>query len=405
MPTTVLLGRIITILFGTGTVWLVYLIGKQITNKTSVGLLASLILAISPTNVWHSRLITPDTFVTFFAVASFLASILIYQHGKTWQYIIAGICVGLTASSKYNGALIVLTLILGHLFRYGKTAIKHFQIYFGLLFCIVGFLITTPYALLDWNKFIKDLKFEAYHYSTGHPGMEGNALKWYLEYMFQTGGIIYSFSLLEILRGFYFRYKETILLSVFPIAYFAFISSFMVRNDRTFLPITPFLFLLSALFIVESMHFIAGLRSKILNKVSMIILVSFSVIGIISLFSKTVMDNIRLMSIDSRETARVWINSNLPTGAKIAIESYSPFIDPDRFLVKGFVRMIDHEPEWYIEQGFEYLVFSQGMYGRFYREPERYRNEIALYNNMFSRFNLIKLFNDGGYEVRIYKIK
>ncbi|KAA3658319.1 MAG: phospholipid carrier-dependent glycosyltransferase, partial [Chloroflexi bacterium] len=97
MPDTILLGRIITICFGVGTVGLVYFVGKQITGKMAVGVLASLMLAISPTTVWHSRLITPDTFVTFFSVASFLASILIYQQGKTWQYIVAGICVGLTA--------------------------------------------------------------------------------------------------------------------------------------------------------------------------------------------------------------------------------------------------------------------------------------------------------------------
>ena len=66
MPTTVLLGRVITICFGVGTVGLVYLVGKQITGRTAVGALASLMVAISPTNVWHSRLITPDTFVTFF---------------------------------------------------------------------------------------------------------------------------------------------------------------------------------------------------------------------------------------------------------------------------------------------------------------------------------------------------
>ncbi len=71
----------------------------------------------------------------------------------------------------------------------------------------------------------------------------------------------------------------------------------------------------------------------------------------------------------------------------------------------GFGRMIDHKPEWYIDQGFDYLVFSEGMYGRFYREPERYRSEISQYESLFSRFDLVKVFNDGGYEIRVYKIK
>lgn len=98
MPSAVLLGRFITVCFGIGTVGLGYIVGKRITGRVTVGALTSLIIAISPTNVWHSRLITPDTFVTFFALTSLLGATLIYQCGKRWHYIIAGICTGLTAS-------------------------------------------------------------------------------------------------------------------------------------------------------------------------------------------------------------------------------------------------------------------------------------------------------------------
>ena len=405
MPTTVLLGRVITICFGVGTVGLVYFVGKQITGKTAVGVLASLMVAISPTNVWHSRLITPDTFVTFFSVASFLASILVYQQGKTWQYVVAGICVGLTVSSKYNGGLILLPLFLAHFFHYGKVAFKQSKLYLALLLCGVGFLATTPYAILDSAKFLTDLRFEARHYSTGHAGMEGNTLRWYLEYMWQTSGVIYILAVLEILRGIYLRSKEIILLSIFPIVYFAFISSFVVRNDRTFLPLTPFLFVLAASFLAYLISWASELQSKALCKLFISVIACLSFASLILPISKTLTDTIRVTTVNSRETARIWVNNNLPAGAKIAIESYSPFVDPSRFSVQGFGRMIDHEPEWYVEQGFDYLIFSQGMYGRFYREPERYESEVSQYDNLFGRFTLIKTFTDGGYEVRVYRVK
>jgi len=67
--------------------------------------------------------------------------------------------------------------------------------------------------------------------------------------------------------------------------------------------------------------------------------------------------------------------------------------------------MIDNTPEWYINNGFDYLVFSQGMFGRFYREPDKYSHEIALYNSLFDKFNLLYTCNDGGYEIRVYQIK
>lgn len=84
MPTAVLLERAVTICFGVGTVGLAYLVGARIAGRTAVGALAALMVAISPTAVWHSCVVTPDTFVVFFALASLLASVLIYQQGKTW---------------------------------------------------------------------------------------------------------------------------------------------------------------------------------------------------------------------------------------------------------------------------------------------------------------------------------
>lgn len=405
IPTTVLLGRIVTISFGVGTVGLTYLVGKQITGRTAIGMLASLMVAIAPPNVWHSRLITPDTFVTFFSLASFLASILVYQKGKTWQYVIAGICVGLTASSKYNGGLIILPLLLAHFHHYGKTAFKQPKIYLALLFCGVGFLATTPYAILDSANFLRDLTYEFHHYSTGHAGTEGNSLQWYLNYMWNTGGGLYLFAVLGILCGSILHPKETSLLSIFPLVYLAFISSFVVRNDRTFLPVTPFLFVLAAWFLIVLFDKIRKLQMISLHRLFLTILTSLAIAILALPISKTIADTRRLTTVNSRETARIWIDNNLPPGAKIAIESYSPFVNPTKFSVQSFYRMIDHDPEWYIQQNFEYLVFSQDMYGRFYREPERYRNEISQYDNMFGQFNLEMMFTDGGYEVRVYRVK
>ena len=58
-----------------------------------------------------------------------------------------------------------------------------------------------------------------------------------------------------------------------------------------------------------------------------------------------------------------------------------------------------------IENGFDYLVFGQGMYQRFYREPEKYSVEVAQYDSFFNRFTLLKAFTDGDYEVRVYAIQ
>jgi 4-amino-4-deoxy-L-arabinose transferase-like glycosyltransferase len=405
MPTVVLLGRAVTVCFGVGAVGLVYAIGKQITGKLAVAVLAALMAAISPTAVWHSRLVTPDTLVVFFSLAALSSSVLVYQHGKTWQYVVAGICVGLTASSKYNGALIVLPLVLAHFLRYNRAAFKQPQLYLALLCCAVGFLAATPFAIFDHSKFLNDFRFEAQHYSSGHTGMEGDTLKWYLNYMWNTGGGLYLLAFLGVLYGGVLYPKMTGMLSVFPLVYFMFISSFVVRNDKTLLPAIPFWFLLAAWFSVNIYDRFRVLQTKALRAPTVLFFTALVCIALASSASRVIATTRLLTTVNSRETARMWIADNLPSGAKIAIESYAPFVNPSQFVVHGFWGIIDHEPEWYVEQGFDYLVFSQGLYGRFYREPELYKNEVARYDSFFERFNSLMIFTDGGYEVRVYKVR
>ena len=119
----------------------------------------------------------------------------------------------------------------------------------------------------------------------------------------------------------------------------------------------------------------------------------------------TIQSTQSLISVDSRETSREWIKKTIPAGTKIAIESYSPYIDPEKYQVVSFGEIIEKDPNWYQQNGIDYIVASEGMYGRFFLEPNKYENEVQLYNNIFSAFTLAMLFNDGNYEIRIYRIK
>jgi hypothetical protein len=222
--------------------------------------------------------------------------------------------------------------------------------------------------------------------------------------MWKTAGLIYIAAFLETLRGFFTRDKGTILLAGFPVAYFLFISSFVVRNDKTFLPLTPFLFLLAASFFAHLLSAASAWRSSPRYRPIIALLACLALIGLVQPIAATITNGIQKTTIDSRETARVWIATNLPAGAQIAIEPYVPYVEPAQFAVHQTAQMIEHEPEWYLEQGLDYLILSEGMYGRYFREPDRYQTQIVQYERLFQRFDLVRLFTDGGYEVRVYKV-
>jgi len=400
MPTTWLLGRVVTATFGCASVVLVFLTGRRLAVGDRLGLLAAAVTAVSPTLVGHSRYITPDTFAVFFVLLSLWGSAQVLREGRPWHYLLAGAGAGLAASAKYNAGLVALVLIAAHFLRSGKERLRETNLYAGLLLTAVAFLATTPFAVLDYPKFVEDLRYDMRHYATGHPGMEGNTLSWYASYLWRVEGPIVVLAIVETLCAFHTRSREGILLSSFPLVYFVLINRMTVRNDRTLLPMLPFVFLLASSLLVR----LARRASQSQVHRSLLILALGAVLVSWPLL-QTVRGTVDLTQTDSRETARVWIEENLPRDSHIAVEAYSPYVDPNQFSVQGFGRMIDHTPDWYIANDFEYLIFAQGMFGRFFEQPERYAAEVDEYEMLFDRFDPIRTFSDRGYEVRIYEVR
>jgi 4-amino-4-deoxy-L-arabinose transferase-like glycosyltransferase len=404
MSTTFLMGRSLTVLFATGTGLLTYRIGRRLSGSWQVGLLAACLLAVSPTDVGNSRLIAPDALVVFFVLTSFWGTVLLAEEGKPRYYLLAGLAAGLAASTKYNGALILLPLVVAHLLRCGRKGLRDRSLYLALGMSVLAFFVTTPYSILDSAAFLNGLRFDAQHYATGHPGMEGNTLWWYLSYMLTVEGPLVVLAAAQILRGLHTRSKNVILVSVFPVTYFVFISRYVVRNARTLLILMPFLCLLAAFLLVEALHRLRDQQTR--RRVLLgILLTAVGLATLVVPLWHTVRDNLRLTMVDGRETARAYIDSNCPLRSKIAVESYSPFVNPQRFVVQGFGRITDHALEWYVAEGFDYLVFSAGMFERFYRDPLRYADEVRQYEAFFRTLVPERIFLDGGYEVRLYCIR
>lgn len=403
-PSTFLLGRLLTATVGVGVVVLNFVIAREMDHSSLTGILSALLVAVSPTCVMNSRYITTNMFLMFFAQLSFLFALRLLRKGHTWDYILSGAAAGLAASSKYPGALIGICLIVAHFLRHGWNGIRIRRFYLGILASIAAFFAVSPFVMLDFQQFALDLGFEARHYATGHAGMEGRSLIWYLTYLFQSEGVPPLLAAIQIIRGIRARSKEIILLSSFLLIYFVFISLFPVRNDRTALPLIPFLFVLASILIMDLFRWLSQLELPSWRITGILLVAAVMVSVLLWPLIQTVHDGLRLTTVDARETARLWIEHNLPAGAKVAIESYAPFVDPERYVVRGETWLISHPPDWYVDCQFDYLVFGYGMYGRFFLEPERYTTEVARYEELFESLDLVRIFNDGGYEVRIYSV-
>ncbi len=153
------LTRLFGVLLGAFTVIPVYLSGKTLFNK-KIGLFSALAFSIIPFHVWHSHYSVIDVPMVFFFAWATYFSIKTLKSSELKNYILAGLFVGFSASTKYHGALSALVLITAF---FGKFLIiekdprellrNFYKPLLSGLFSLVGFLIGTPYALLDWATF------------------------------------------------------------------------------------------------------------------------------------------------------------------------------------------------------------------------------------------------------------
>ncbi len=412
-PSAVVLARAVSFCSGIATLFLVWRLGGVVGQSEVVGILSAAILAVSLPHVEYSRLATPDCLATTLICATLLpaAQFVIAQRRKyiIWAAVFAGLC----AATKYNCGLAFFAVLLAHLLVCKKsrrgTAPRDSCCSVIMITgtAVIFFLLGTPYIVITPNKFLSDLRFEMKHYATGHAGMEGDALRWYLSYLWQSWSVLIILAAFGLMRSLWTRSRAALPVAVFVLIYLMMIITMQVRNDRTILPVIPAL----GVFAAYGYHWLVSPLSHLpsrgyptlrLANIAAIVLLLF---GVFKATLTTVSENIRRSIPDSRKTAREWIVHNFPPGSKIALEAYSPYVDPARFEVVAINRIVDHTPEWYIERDFDYIVMSEGMFGRYLREPQRYPISVQLYEKFFRTFKPVRIFRDGGYEVRIYKVR
>jgi hypothetical protein len=80
--------------------------------------------------------------------------------------LLAGVLAGATIGCKYNLALILLPCLLTLALLGGQRVVARTALLLAV--CAATFVLTTPYAVLDFAHFLKDVASEVLHYSKGH---------------------------------------------------------------------------------------------------------------------------------------------------------------------------------------------------------------------------------------------
>jgi 4-amino-4-deoxy-L-arabinose transferase-like glycosyltransferase len=407
-------GRLLTALLGAGTSLLVFAAGRRLYGAV-VGLAAALFIAFNSISITNSQFITTDVPAMFFTTLAFLLIVRLLppqqaaeqemaagrdkSHPYETQspqtsnlkpqtyYAVVGVAMGLAVGTKYNAAIIGLPFLLAHGYAAGWQLRRFFglRLWLALGAAALAFALTSPFVLLDLSNALKDIQSVITHYKySGHPGFQSDQ-PWlaYLTTMWRDDTLVTLLAGIGLLIAvLHHRAADVVLLS-FPLAYYIAMSQYIVIFPRNLLPMLPFVAILAAL----PLDWVWGELGRRAWRVPQRALASaLVVVALISvaLPAYAAFQNDTKNSIpDTRAEASAWLNSNAPPGAKLWLEPFSLLLPADRYVIQGGDGVIGHDIGWYAQQRFDYLVVSEGYYGKFLADPQQYKDEAVGYSNWF----------------------
>jgi 4-amino-4-deoxy-L-arabinose transferase-like glycosyltransferase len=334
------LARIVVALIGTGVIALVYWAAWEYTRRRAASILAAAVMAVAFLPVFYSKHALNDT-VTMAPVAIGLVGCLfVYRRGRTWDWVWAGAAIGVACAVKYTaGALLVALLAAAALRVYDdRTQLRGaiIGLVIGGACCLVAFAILNPFGVLHPGELRSQLSGQSSQASTAKLGQDELPGWWYY-----LGSVTWGLGVVPLVAAIgggvvLLRrdWKLGLLLVVFPVLFWLYMSTQTRHFGRWLMPIYPSLCILAG---IGAVALIDRLRWKpaILTGLLAVLLcgqgLAYSV-HIDRVFGRT----------DTRTEARRWMQQHIPSGAKIVVE---PFI-PGNWTPKRFDR-------WPVERPFQ----------------------------------------------------
>lgn len=422
-------GRLLSAVFDLGVVFLIFMIGRKIFSEKT-GFLAAFLYSIMVLPIQLSHFFAVDTFLNFFLVLSFYLLVVLVSipPRNTRQSLatstILGGTFGLALACKISALYFLPVIGLGFLAPLPGRKTQLAKIFlagiaFGLTAAVV-FRLTQPQAFstanfLNWQinpQFIKNLK-ELKDFSNPNswfpPAVQWksttpiifplkNLILWglglplgiisFTSLLFTFFKITKTKPLSKILNSKFLIFNSLIILWIFGLFIYQGIQ--FCKTMRYFLPLYPFLALLSANFLTTTNHYLN-------QKASHLQRLAISVLFFVALLIYP----LSFMNIYTKKATRVaaseWVYENIPPGATLLFEEWDdplPLNLPGKYsgVYKGepvFMYDPDTPEKWQrIDTSLkkvDYLILSSNRaYGSTMKLPQYFPETTKYYQSLFS---------------------
>lgn len=371
------------------------LFSKDKLDSKMVSLLTAVIFAFSYLFVQHSAYATPDITLTFFIVAIAYLSLKYINYGERRDIYFISVLTGIAVSIKYPAAIISLYIAFLVIYKsiHKKRYIDVFKIGFVCICIVIGTIfIIAPNLFTDFGTLLSVFKLEmrSTHVGFDNLGILGN-LKYYFETIVDALGwislVCFVFGLIHL---FVSRKKE----------YFPFLINLLFWGCLSALSLhwVRWGFPMYVGYIIISVSGFVWIWELISEKIQVYwkYLICKNIVVILGVISGTsiCLSAIALTVWSTKEDTRVWAmdwcRENGVTTENSIFEAYTPlsvitagsgpqyssFILTD----KG-VKVIEEKA------GYQYFVMSSSFKDRYFNEPERYEDIVAIYEGIDTTYD------------------
>ena len=352
-------GRFITTLMGTFSIWLVYLIGKKLANAKT-GILAALILALIPLHIEYSCYLLPIVPATFLALLAFWLICSIIENKNTRNFILAGLFGGLATATQFSFCIILIPLLVASWMNIRNNLSQpKKKVLIGITSFGGGFLLGSPFIFLNLPFFISKLSSQAIQWRLSQISNQD----WIGHLVWAAGtklGIVtILFFVIATLNALYHHSKIDILLLCFLVPFILIMGRSFDNSPHMLLPILPFLCILTARSLFHNLssikwksYWIERHRSAIQKSATALMMTAL--VYYASVISLTVRG-----ITPTQLTAENWIVSNIPTVNSIASEKDTPKLNGFKRFDSSWALGTDNTLDWYKENKYAVILVAE----------------------------------------------
>ncbi|HEY0873627.1 MAG TPA: glycosyltransferase family 39 protein [Vicinamibacterales bacterium] len=257
-----LVTRATVALAGTATILVVHMLTRRMAGPR-VAAVAAAFLSVAILHVRESHFATADVLMTLLLWSSLLVLVDATTDGRAprlREFAIAGGLAGLAATAKYNAAAVAGSMVAAQVLFFVREpgamgTLRGWTpaLVFGSSM-VAAFLAGTPYAVLDFGTFARDLAFDFTHLSGGHRGIVLGRGWWYhatTSLPYGVGPPVFVAAIAGLVPFVRHYRAGAAILGAFAVPFYVVVGSGYTVFFRYMLPLVPMVCILAAIAVVR----------------------------------------------------------------------------------------------------------------------------------------------------------